>query len=115
MVRTIQQAEWNFLIMWEFRVSAENAERFEQDYGPEGIWAQLFQRSSHFVRTELIRDKAQQGRYLTLDFWTSREAYDSFRLSHAAEYEEIDARCEALTDSETKLGSFEPVPAIEES
>ena len=101
--------------MWEFRVSAENAKRFETDYGPEGIWAQLFQRSSDFVRTELIRDEEQPGRYVTLDFWTSRAAYDSFRRSHAADYKEIDARCEALTGAETKLGTFERLPVREES
>lgn len=49
------------------------------------------------------------ARYLTLDFWESREAYDAFRAQHAAEYAAIDRECEALTAEEKALGNFERI------
>jgi quinol monooxygenase YgiN len=47
------------------------------------------------------------GRYLTLDLWVSRAAYEKFRADHAAEYRAIDAQCEALTEHEAEVGRFE--------
>ncbi len=62
-----------------------------------------------FVATELNRDLKDPARYLTLDFWESREAYDAFRAQHAAEYAAIDRECEALTAEEKALGAFERI------
>jgi hypothetical protein len=41
--------------------------------------------------------------YVTIDSWDSREAYDEFRERFAAEYGEIDARCEVLTITERQV------------
>ncbi len=101
--------EWGYLVVWEFRVKAEMQSRFELAYSPAGVWAQLFKGGEGFVRTELSRDLRIGGRYLTLDFWTSREAYEEFRRRHAERYRAIDEECEALTESEREIGSFEPV------
>jgi heme-degrading monooxygenase HmoA len=49
------------------------------------------------------------GRYLTLDFWTSKEAYKEFRAKHAVEYAAIDRECEALTADESMVGEFSRV------
>jgi hypothetical protein len=38
------------------------------------------------------------GRYLTLDRWRDRAAYESFRRSAAADYAALDAAREALTN-----------------
>jgi heme-degrading monooxygenase HmoA len=50
-----------------------------------------------------------RNRYLTLDFWESKEAYDAFRATHAADYAAIDRECEALTSEEKQIGAFERV------
>jgi heme-degrading monooxygenase HmoA len=60
-----------------------------------------------FIGTELNRDLKDSRRYLTLDLWISKEAYDRFRVGHLAEYQAIDAQCEELTEQETELGHFE--------
>jgi len=44
--------------------------------------------------------------YLTLDYWTSQEAYEAFRERHLAEYKAIDARCETMTESEREIGRY---------
>jgi len=96
----------SYLVVWQFRPRPGAELHFEEAYGPRGPWARLFASGEGFLRTELNRDLKDSGRYLTLDFWTSKEAYESFRAKHAAEYAAIDRECEALTVEETSLGEF---------
>lgn len=101
--------DWGHLIVWEFRAKAGIEQRFEQSYGPNGAWARFFATGEGYVRTELSRDLQVEGRYMTLDFWVSREAYEKFREANADRYHAIDAECEAMTESEVEIGSFERV------
>jgi len=103
--------EWGYVIIWEFYVRAGNEQRFEQVYGPQGEWAEFFKAGTGFVRTDLNRDFKVPRRYVTLDFWTSCEAYSRFREANLAAYKAIDQRCEALTEGETELGRFERISA----
>jgi heme-degrading monooxygenase HmoA len=97
------------MVAWEFRPKPGAEQRFEEAYGADGIWAELFKQSEGFVATELSRDTEDPRRYLTLDFWESRAAYERFRAELAANYAAIDARCESLTEFERELGQFEKV------
>lgn len=99
--------DWNYLIIWEFQVRPGMEQKFEQDYGENGLWARFFRHGAGYVRTELVRDLEQPRRYVTLDFWISRAAYSEFRSEHAAQYKAIDEKCEAMTESEKELGTFE--------
>lgn len=90
-----------YVVVWRF--TSSDPERFEEHYGPDGTWARLFRRSGDFLRTDLLKGA---DAYLTLDWWTSLEAYDRFREEHAADYAEIDAACETVTTFEEKLGEF---------
>jgi heme-degrading monooxygenase HmoA len=98
---------WGYLVVWEFRPKLGEEAAFEQAYGPQGPWARLFSRAPGFVATELNRDVSDARRYLTIDFWRSKQDYDAFRASHAAEYQTIDQECEALTAEEKLVGTFE--------
>jgi hypothetical protein len=80
---------------------------FEAAYGPDGDWARLFKRHAEYIGTELNRDIKDPRRYLTMDFWTSENSYESFREHYSAEYRKIDVMCEAMTDSESETGRFE--------
>jgi heme-degrading monooxygenase HmoA len=82
-------------------------DRFADIYGSAGDWAQLFRTADGFLRTELVADLKDARRYLTLDFWRSREAYDRFRAENSDRYSAIDAQCEELTESEIEVGQFE--------
>lgn len=99
--------DWRFVVIWEFRVRAGMGKRFEKDYGADGIWAQLFQKEGAYVGTELVRDSKLERTYLTLDFWTSREAYEKFRERTREAYKAIDAKCEEMTESEREVGRYE--------
>lgn len=96
-----------YLIVWEFRPKLGAEQAFEQAYGPRGVWARLFEQGDGFVTTELNRDVKDPKRYLTLDLWESKEAYERFHSQHRGEYRAIDAACEGLTEQETELGRFE--------
>jgi heme-degrading monooxygenase HmoA len=98
-----------YLTIWEFRVRAGCESRFESIYGPDGDWVRLFSEAQGFVRTELIHDLNDRRRYLTLDYWSSKEAYETFREQYRAEYTALDQRCEGLTECETAIGIFERV------
>jgi len=101
--------KWGYLVVWEFRPRPGAETRFEEVYGPRGRWARLFATDEAFVATELNRDLKESGRYFTLDFWRSKEAYDAFRAKHASEYEAIDRECDALTAGEKLVGAFERI------
>jgi len=92
--------------VWEFHVRADKRRAFEKAYGPTGDWARLFGRAEGYIRTELFRDPTKPGRYVTLDFWTSRVAYQQFKHQHIAAYKTLDRRCESLTAHERRIGEF---------
>jgi heme-degrading monooxygenase HmoA len=96
--------------MWEFIVSPEHAGVFERTYGPSGDWAQLFRRAAGYLRTELHRDRSQPHRFITIDYWESKESWEAFRTRFAEEFEALDRRCAAWTTHEAQIGRFEPVP-----
>ncbi|HKC72071.1 MAG TPA: antibiotic biosynthesis monooxygenase [Terriglobales bacterium] len=95
-----------YIIVWEFIIRAERAGEFEAIYGPQGDWARLFAKTEGYRQTQLLRDTGNPSRYVTLDFWTSREAHEGFRREHEQEYLALDERCERLTLKEHKLGEF---------
>lgn len=92
--------------VWEFLVPIDSVQEFEKHYGPDGTWAELFQRAPGYVETLLLADRSLLGRYVTIDRWESEDAYLAFRAAFAADYAAIDSECEKLTAGETCLGTF---------
>ena len=95
------------LILWEFRVRPGGEAAFERAYGPGGAWERLFASAEGWLGTDLLRDEADPGRYLTLDRWTSAAAYDAFRAGHREAYGALDRECGTLTADERLVGRFE--------
>ena len=91
--------------IWRYEVKDEARAAFEATYGPTGDWAQLFARAEGFRGTELFR--ADDGSYLTLDVWGSREAFDAFMAAHGQDYEALDRSTEGWTRSEHRIGAYE--------
>jgi len=99
-----------YVVIWEFRVSPSHRDAFEQAYGPKGEWAQFFRQYGEYRGTQLLYDGK---RYMTVDSWSNKSAYDAFRSRHAQQYSAIDARCEAYTVGETLIGAFETLEPFE--
>jgi len=97
-----------YATVWEFTVAPACQSEFEAHYGPDGTWARLFRSADGYLGTDLLRDRENTLRYLTIDRWESREAWLAFRRAHGAEYERLDREFEGLTTREAPLGEFEP-------
>ena len=95
-----------FVILWQFDIAEEKIASFEAAYGSQGSWSQLFARSSEYLGTELLKDAYVPGRYVTIDRWTSEEAFRAFRAQHDADYEALDRACDPVTAAETRIGAF---------
>ena len=95
-----------FVIVWEFEPRAGKESDFERVYSSRGDWAALFARSAEFRGTELLRAVAGSA-YLTIDRWTSADAFTAFRDRWRADYETLDRTCETLTMREALVGRFE--------
>jgi heme-degrading monooxygenase HmoA len=93
--------------VWEFIAREDKAPEFERHYSSTGAWAKLFQKSAGFRGTELLHDMENRRRYVTIDRWDSFEAHVAMRGRFAKEYEELDRRCEPLTELERRIGVFE--------
>jgi heme-degrading monooxygenase HmoA len=93
-----------FVVVWEYEVRDGAAPAFEALYGPEGDWVALFREHAGFIGTELLR--GADGRYMTLDRWTSADDYEAFLTAAKPRYAHIDARGDALTLTERRLGAF---------
>jgi heme-degrading monooxygenase HmoA len=98
-----------FLILWEFEVKPGGEERFEKVYGPGGDWARLFRSGPDYRETRLLHDSFRPVVYVTMDFWSSQQAYEEFLRTHHTEYQAIEALGEKLTVSERRIGAYELV------
>ena len=94
-----------FAIVWEFEARSGSEEAIERINGPDGEWTRFFSTDPEFLGTEMLREEGTR-RYLTIDRWTSRAAYETFCERRRAEYETIDRSLERLTEKERKIGAF---------
>jgi heme-degrading monooxygenase HmoA len=95
-----------FVILWQFDIVEEKVASFEAAYGAQGSWATLFAHSSEYLGTELLKDAYVPGRYLTMDRWSSEQAFRAFRKDHDADYEALDRASDSLTAVESRIGAF---------
>jgi heme-degrading monooxygenase HmoA len=92
-----------------FSYEAREPGEFERVYGPDGEWAAFFRGGRGYVGTELLRDVEAPGRYLVIDRWESREAYNEFVEQHRDDYmRRVDETAFHYTQ-ELRLGTFENV------
>jgi len=96
-----------YCYVWSYVVRPESVPAFRIAYGPDGDWAEFFRRDPTYLRTDLLRDRNNPTRFMTLDFWSSREACVSFQERFAAEYGALDKSFEHLTIEEVHLGDFD--------
>ena len=95
-----------YVRIWEFVARPEVQAEFENLYGPDGEWVQLFRRSKAFLRTELFRDLKRKNHYVTVDSFVSQAGYEDFLREFRQEYEALDRRCDGVRQSEKEIGTF---------
>lgn len=94
------------IILWEFRAVPGKEAEFERAYSSGGEWARFFQRDAAYWGTELVKDATDSRRFITIDRWTSRDAYEAFQKREAMGYQQLDARLARLCATETFIGAF---------
>jgi heme-degrading monooxygenase HmoA len=94
------------VVMWEFEVREGCEAAFVEAYGSDGTWARLFRKSPEFLGVELVQSVKHPSRYFTLDAWTSRAAFESFRVEYSGSYETLDVKLAGLTEWERRIGAF---------
>ena len=97
--------------MWEYEVPGDQVAAFTAAYDADGPWAELFARADGFLGTELYRDAAQAGRFLTIDRWRNEQDWRSFLQAFAPAYHSLDAQLEGLAAAEQSLfegSSYQP-------
>ena len=99
----------NFTYIWEYLVKDNFLSEFITAYGPEGDWVQLFRKAGGYIKTNLHQDTTNPNRFITVDFWKTRNDRDNFRKRFSDEFEKLDQRCEQFTESEKFLGDFDSI------
>lgn len=94
-----------YRLVWQFDAQPERVAEFEEIYGAAGRWAEFFKLSPDYLGTELYKNIGDPHRFVAVDSWRSRVAYEAFRKSNASEYSTLDAWCRQLLTHERMLGS----------
>jgi heme-degrading monooxygenase HmoA len=92
-----------FVRVWQYLVDPDEATRFKSAYGPDGEWAQLFERGTGYLDTTLHQDLGNSVRFLTVDRWESERAWRDFHATHLAEYTQLDKRLRRLTTEQHSI------------
>jgi heme-degrading monooxygenase HmoA len=92
-----------------YSYEARDPDEFERVYGPNGEWAAFFRTAPGFVGIELLREVENPGRYLLIDRWESREAFDRFATEQQAEYFRRSEDAAFYYVQELRLGAYENV------
>jgi heme-degrading monooxygenase HmoA len=96
-----------YAYLWEFLVQPTRQADFERHYAPDGSWAALFRQAGGYIGTQLLRDRSNRLRYITIDRWTGIESYRVFRVKFAEQYEALDRQCAELSTHEAPLGEYD--------
>ena len=96
----------HFAYIWQYKIQPDLRPEFLAAYCPGGEWTRLFARDPEYIETQLLQDAAASDQYLTIDYWKSQRARDAFRKTCASEFNALDEKCEAFTQSEIFIGDF---------
>ena len=96
-----------YVIIWTYRVEAQDQNGFERAYRPGGDWTRLFAQSQGYRGTELLR--GADDLYVTVDRWDCEASWQGFLRDHGEAYGDLDRDTEALIQTETRIGAFTTV------
>lgn len=102
-------SERAYAYMWEYNIKTEFKMTFEEFYGPNGRWVELFKKAEGYIGTELLHDELDSQKYITIDYWRSRTNRNDFLLKFSDEYKALDTECAMFTLSERYVGEFDSV------
>jgi len=96
-----------FAYIWEYKVKSEHCNAFKHAYGPKGEWVKLFKTGNGHIATELHCDNNDPQHFVTIDYWISKEARDTFKKEFESAFNALDNKFEEFTLAEKHVGDFE--------
>jgi heme-degrading monooxygenase HmoA len=94
----------SFAAVFLYDVDPGGHDAFAAVYGPDGEWARFFAPGDGYLGTELLRSG---DRYVLIDRWSTRAAYEAFLAANADEYAVRSERATHLWRGEEDLGRFD--------
>lgn len=91
--------------IWRFEVRAGSEEDFVSIN--KNDWPALFGRSNDYGGTVLGRNVTHPRVYVTMDTWTSKDAFDKFVIANQRDFDELCERHEGLCDAFTEIGFYD--------
>jgi hypothetical protein len=101
-----EETSKEYIIIWKYRIKPEAVQLFEKEYGSEGAWVNLFTQSNHYGGSVLYKSDEEKNSYLLIDYWDSKEEYETFKEKYRAMYDSLGTKFESLYVEEKKIGSF---------
>ncbi len=95
-----------FAYVWQYTIEPARRSEFLAAYDSQGAWVSLFSSDPSYIKTLLLKDVADENRYVTIDFWKSKADRDAFRERNSIAFNELDRSCEAFTVEEKFLGDY---------
>lgn len=95
-----------FSSIWKYTVRHESLEDFKRIYAPDGDWVELFRRCPGYIRTELRQDLEHPHRFISIDYWRSKEDFNAMFDLVKQDYQALDKTCDRMTHSEIHIGYF---------
>lgn len=96
-----------YIVLTEFVAKEGKVAEFEDYFGSAGKRAEVLQNGEGFMSTELLRDKGAKLRYVTMDRWVSKDAYDDFGIEFESENSDLVRAGEELSSKQALIGALE--------
>lgn len=95
-----------YSILRQYQIHATQRIPFEEAYGRGGSWQALFSESIQYRGSYLHRSDTEEGHYLLIDTWISREAYEEFMRLHERPCTALTVKLQPLYQSSYIMGTF---------
>ncbi|MCH7691778.1 MAG: antibiotic biosynthesis monooxygenase, partial [candidate division Zixibacteria bacterium] len=76
-----------YAYIWEYIVNPDHMDDFLNAYTPDGEWVKLFRGNPGYIKTELLCDRDNPLRFVTIDYWESADSWQAFLKDNSSEYE----------------------------
>ena len=97
-------------IIWRFRAKSARVNEFLRNYGGDGAWVKLFERSEGYRGSVLLQDTSDPLVFVVIDGWARSDSFQLFRQQFGPDYEQLDRQCLELTEEEALIGHFRDKP-----
>ncbi len=96
-----------YIVLTEFIARENKAAEFEDYFGSAGKRAETLRNGEGFMSTELLKDKEVKLRYVTMDRWVSKDAYDDFGIEFENENSDLAKAGEEFSSKQVLIGVLE--------